>query len=373
MKHDGNTFTWADICASNNIGLGTVYEFPCVRLTPMDLFQEARWYMTDKDRVSWYNNGIKKSVVAPRIGRFGIMKQQCAGADQCMILLGTRLANDNALQLFSDLTGMQMNDPCRICIETNFDATMNYLTDSAQGTFYVLLLQLQRSLATLQAVPVEDQDMTKIAKVGGLHLKILAIIGKIDRPAIEEWFMYYTTRGLYTELGAKEYITKHDVISAMCPGGCFPSMEARLLSNDAIFKGDPANVARFDLANHADTAFSSTNTAGNPYPVIGLGPQGGSGIDFKGAILDTATYLDLGNFGKDECNPKFGATGTDGSAGIADPDDIKWAEHVETDPVFKWFMAGETPMTARKLFHRPLYSCFIHRITLCHISNFALL
>lgn len=64
VEHDGNEFTWEDICASNNIGLGTVYQFPCVRLTPMDLFQEARWFMSETDRSSWYLNGIKKGIVS---------------------------------------------------------------------------------------------------------------------------------------------------------------------------------------------------------------------------------------------------------------------------------------------------------------------
>ena len=125
VTHD-DTFTWKDICAQNNIGLGTVYEFPCVRLTPMGFFQEASWFATEEDRLSWYDEGIKADIVTPRIARFGVMASQCSTTrggpnPACDKIMSLRLSSayaeaegygadyTNPLQLFSDLTRMEMN------------------------------------------------------------------------------------------------------------------------------------------------------------------------------------------------------------------------------------------------------------------------
>ena len=67
VEHDGNIYTWQDLCASNNAGEGTVYEFPCVRLSPMDFFQEARWFFDEQDRVTWHEKIVKESLVKPLI------------------------------------------------------------------------------------------------------------------------------------------------------------------------------------------------------------------------------------------------------------------------------------------------------------------
>jgi len=342
VEHDGNTFTWQDICASNNIGLGTVYEFPCVRLTPMDLFQEANWYMTEKDRVSWYNEGIKKNVINPRVGRFGVMIQYCGGEDHCKTIIDNRTAANTPLKLFSDLTGMQMNNDCRICIENNYEATMTSVTNAGQGLFKVMYNELLRSLTKQQNDPLVDQDTTKMLNIANLLPKVGAIIAKIDRSAIEEWFMYYIARQLYGRLGATEYIGKYNDVNEKC-GDCIPSLAERLAANG----NDDLAIASEDLLNHADASFSSVNTAGLPYPVTALGgPQGGSGIDFKGTTLSATAYFDLLNYGQPGWNPKYGPTGADGSDGIANLDDVYWAAMVESDPVYKWFMAGETKMTA---------------------------
>jgi len=352
VEHDGNEFTWEDICASNNIGLGTVYEFPCVRLTPMDLFQEARWFMSETDRVSWYNNGIKKLVVSPRIGRFGIMSQSCGNENQpCRALIGTRIAQDDALRLFSDLSGMEMNDPCRICVETAFDATMEQFTTGTQALFGVMTQQLQRTLGTLSAEA--NQDAAKIASITDLVTKVVNILGKINRAAMEEFFMYYATRGLYQQLGAESYLENYPAVNQgfgnqMTPlGDRIAAILAATGGTDLTIAA--AMVAGIDLGAHVDSPFSSMNTAGNPFPIPGAGIQGGSGLDFSGELFDSFQYFDLEHIqDPPNWNPKFGPTGTDGSTGLVDPDDQFWVENVDTDPVYKWFMAGETKMTARK-------------------------
>jgi hypothetical protein len=114
------TFTWNDVCLINNIGVGTVYQFPCVRLSAMDLWVEMKDYFTETDRVSWYQKAITDKVINPRTGKFGtLVSEACQQA--CGPLLLYRFSRGETLSLFSDLTAMNMNDPCRICVDTNYD------------------------------------------------------------------------------------------------------------------------------------------------------------------------------------------------------------------------------------------------------------
>jgi hypothetical protein len=367
VKHGGNTFEWKDICASNNIGLGTVYEFPCVRLTPMDLFQEASWYMTETDRVSWYKAGIQENVVVPRIGRFGIMTTSCAPA--CGELLNARISSGKTLNLFGDLTAMEMNYPCRICIETTYEATMDQITNVATGLFDVMAQQLQRSYAVAETA----NDGAKMVEIGTLLQKVGVIYAKVDRAAMEEFFMYNTTRGIYGQLGARPYLEKYDAVNAGC-GSCMTPLANRvgvLMTNNAGMTGDEALalIAGGDLKAHADAPFNSVNTAGNPFPLSlpsYAGPVGGSGVSFAGQLLSSSAYFDLENAKNATLwNPLFGATGGDGAAGIVDPSDSFWISTVETDPVYKWFMAGETKLTARKYYGTSAYrvQCLIYVVS----------
>lgn len=120
IEFKGNTYRWEDFCASNG---GYPYEFPCLRLSPMDLFQEARWFFDyngpesvpaheyvpapkqDLYRRTWYNELIRKLLVAPRIPRFGVMTTVCAPA--CQFVLGYRLTPDSPgyspFSLFADI------------------------------------------------------------------------------------------------------------------------------------------------------------------------------------------------------------------------------------------------------------------------------
>jgi hypothetical protein len=68
----------------------------------------------------------------------------------------------------------------------------------------------------------------------------------------------------------------------------------------------------------------------------------GAGIDLSGTQFSTATYLDISNYNQDSWNPLY-------SGNVTDPEnDQMWDELVETDPVFRWFIADVTNMTARK-------------------------
>lgn len=113
-------FTWQDVCATNNVGIGTVYQFPCVRLSAMDLWVESKNYFTELDRVSWYQKVVTDLIINPRVGKFGtLVSEDCQLV--CGSLLYYRFSRGESLLLFSDLTGMRMNDPCKICVDTNYE------------------------------------------------------------------------------------------------------------------------------------------------------------------------------------------------------------------------------------------------------------
>lgn len=109
IEYKNVTYYWEDFCASSG---GDPYEFPCVRLSPMDLFYEARWFMNyegkdssnegnssipalkqDLYRRTWYKQLIQKLLIQPRIPRFGIMSTEpCAGPNFCQDVLIYRLS-----------------------------------------------------------------------------------------------------------------------------------------------------------------------------------------------------------------------------------------------------------------------------------------
>jgi hypothetical protein len=85
VENNGITYTWDDICASNSLGPGTVgtdYQFPCARISPMDYFQEARWEFDENKRLTWYEKVVREKIVKPRIPRYGIMRSETCSS-QC--------------------------------------------------------------------------------------------------------------------------------------------------------------------------------------------------------------------------------------------------------------------------------------------------
>jgi hypothetical protein len=139
IEHDGITYRWEDVCASAG---GFPYEFPCARLTPLDLFQEARWFFDYNDngnndnddtkssrrdlyRRTWYNDLIQKKLVRPRIPRFGVLTELCPV--QCEDLLKYRLTPTSAgfspFALFADIGNLVRAVPkklsCRFVLVTH--------------------------------------------------------------------------------------------------------------------------------------------------------------------------------------------------------------------------------------------------------------
>jgi hypothetical protein len=315
VNYKGITYTWDDICASNNVGLGTAYKFPCVRLSPMDFFEEARWFMDEEDRVTWYQEVVRKIVVAPRLPRFGIMQNACsnlvnpAGRIDCNNVILHRMFQGEPILLLADIGNLENNDPCKQCIEEEFEAAMtqyHQLTQTKFGGLYQVAVQ---------------SEQTELAE------QYTNVLAKLDRQAVVDYWSYYVTRGLYVSLGEAAYMGSRDqfnmaISGCMNPGAGIPC--------PAPTTKEEAKAA---LANHADHAFSSIVTSGNPLPVWGddgegyllqgLSPVSGSGIDMSGSMFSALSYL-------------------------AAPDAASWEELVEGDPVYAWFIASETLMTGRK-------------------------
>lgn len=313
------SFTWKDACASNNIGVGTVYQFPCVRLSAMDLWEESKDYFTDVDRVSWYNKGIVDNVVNPRVGKFGILASGSCGA--CLPLLAYRFTRNEELLLFSDLTAMRMNDPCRICVDDTYEAQMQALTSGVKQLFYVMYLTISKYNSN--------------STYSSLLEKVMFALDNTDQSKVEEFYKYYVTRGIYSQLGAAGYIAAYTQVLGS------DSLQQRAESLNVTI----GEIAQLDLLAHADAAFSSINTAGNPLPLsLPLGfPHGGSGINLSGTILGSIAnvvslnpfdLITLGSGNLLAWNPVV-------------PESDQWVQEVENDPIYQWFITGQETMIGK--------------------------
>ena len=337
----------------------------------MDLFQESRWYFTEKHRVTWYNDVIRKLLVKPRVPRFGIMTQVCSSSggplsqsDDCDHTIALRTNKTYAMEnnfsssyatpllLLSDVGGIEMNDRCKMCIEQGFEEIMARLTTATTGLFQGIRDGLS-SLAESGTVKNESD----IIKLEELRQKIGTVAETVDRAAVEEFYFYYVVRGLYTQLGADAYVSNYE-----------DAMQSLSIPCNFV-TGDPTKCpltvtkeeAMVRLSSHADNTFSSVTTAGAPFPFWsesdgtgdlfgGTSPVGGSGIDMSGNLLSASLYLDsyAGNY-IDSLSPES-----------------KWTAFVETDPIYRWFLAGVTPMTSRKFACLALLRPHQISLTLCY-------
>jgi hypothetical protein len=348
------------MCASNNAGRGTTYQFPCARLSPMDLFQEGRWFFDETDRVTWYQEVVRKKLVKPRIPRFGIMQTSCPS--ECATVLRLRSDADFAeemgyprefarpLGLFADIGNMEMNDPCRDCIETNFETTIQSLQGYVKGAFGVLARELGRF--NEDSIASDTLDEEGQAMVLDLIKKTTTLATETTRAEVEEFYSYYVTRGLYAQLGVGSYLAGYQQLQGFL-ASC--NETAGLICPPIT--ATPAD-ARQALLNHADNMFSSVTTAGSPLPLWsegdgtgnlfeGTSPVSGSGIDMSANLFSLVAYLDLSNYGNASAwSPLY----TNGVGGYADPvtPDGTWTALVEPNPVYAWFMAGLTKVEHRK-------------------------
>ena len=346
----------------NSAGLGTTYKFPCTRLSFIDLFQEARWFFQEEDKLTWYNDLIRPALVNTRVGRFGILQGVCSSAgpastsksDACdhTIQLRTNVnyalekgfpaSYANPLLLFSDIGSLEMNHPCKSCIETEFENTMQFLTTAISGTFNVLYLELQRLLDSGTLIdPQQEQDIKALQQKVGIIAST-----QTNRKSVEEFYHYYVVRSLYAELGTSSYQQKYEAIMAQLRPFCIVTLGPDLCPETVT-----TEEALAALQKHADNTFSSITTAGIPFPFWsaangtgylfgGTEPVGGSGVDMSGQLLGTAGYLDVANYGNATAWGPFYGGGE-----YVDPSSLFWNVLVSTDPVYNWFMASVTPMT----------------------------
>lgn len=336
-----------------------MYKMPCFRYSVLDFFQEARWYFTENHRVTWYNELVRKLLVKPLVGRYGIMDSYCNNItvsalsqpdvsslpNDCNDAIRTRTdktflpeLSKNPLLLLSDIRGMEMNDKCRMCIESRLEEKIDFWTDSYKNIFGTLFSKLER-----------DADADAPAEVRDLLQKLQSISESIDRAAVEEWYHYYVIRSLYSSLGAESYVEQYNQYTGADVGvgselfqTC--SLVARILEGKPVecpFKLTLEDGMRH-LHDHADNTFSSLITAGIPFPFWDTGdetgslfsgnsPVGGSGVNMSGTLLSSKRYLDL----------------VQQEVSI-DISDSTWTQLVETDPVYRWFIASVTNMTSRK-------------------------
>jgi hypothetical protein len=108
----------------------------------MDLFQEARWFFDETDRVTWCQEVVRKLMIKPRLKRFGIMQTSCPS--DFVEEMGYPRDFSQPFGLFADIENMELNNPCRECIKTNFEITMQSLQGYVTSAFGVLAMELGR-------------------------------------------------------------------------------------------------------------------------------------------------------------------------------------------------------------------------------------
>lgn len=335
------TFTFQDFCASQ---AGFNYEFPCLRASPMDFFREARWTFneeTDLYRKTWYNELIRKELLKPRLPRFGVLQNNCAA--QCADLLAHRLGpGGEPLLLFSDVGSLDMSDPCRICIETGYEATITQFKSLIPGLLLATANEISKTIAA--------QNLTTTQKIElGTMAKTLVDLNEkpITTEQIEEFYYYYVARSVYSALGAPAYLATYYSPAIQGPLETCAEYGA-LLGLPCPPLNITAQDAAMALANHADANFSSVTTAGAPMPfwdkadgtgslLAGNSPVGGSGVDMSGNITLLVGYLDLFNYGQPSWSPAYGANNTIEAYGDF------WNAHIAKNPIISWFLASVTP------------------------------
>jgi hypothetical protein len=252
----------------------------------------------------------------------------------------------NPLALFSDIGNFENNEPCKICIEEGYEETLKLLTSLTKSAFSVLFLELKRLFDSGTV-----SDASEVARLELLLQQVGEIAQSIDRPAVESFYAYYVTRSLYAALGASSYVRNYAAFMKSLGAACLVATGNATLC--------PANVTQQEateaLLGHADNRFSSLSTAGAPFPFwdeagaalfSGTFPVGGSGVDMSGTVLAMTVYLNLENYATSSWRPLR----SDGTGIYVNPftNDTLWNLLVETDPVYRWFIAGVTPMTSRK-------------------------
>lgn len=183
-----------------------------------------------------------------------------------------------------------MNDPCRICIEENYTATIQRLSDSVGPMFLGIAAGLQAYM--------ESTGDTAFMEKAEQAIKLSETITSND---VKDFYFYYVTRSVYANLGAPSYVDKYGLV-----GGAIQTCQQGGALNLNLVCPESASVdetqAEDALLKHADAPFSSVTTAGAPFPFWSKGdgtgylfegnsPVGGSGVEMSAQLESIATYI----------------------------------------------------------------------------------
>ena len=324
VTYKGVNYTWDDFCAINT----SPYQFPCLRLSPMDLYEEARWTFQLFDKVAWYQAIVLDTLVAPRVPRFGALTTTCAL--QCQEVVGYRFITGNPLALFADVGNLEYNHPCKMCLEASYQKTIEDLHGLVGPAFF----QLSNFVTNYNARENNTDTEEQTAEYQRIATNLAALSQSITTNDVVDFYKYYVERGLYAQLGAASYLTSYRSFQ--------PYIEqciAVLGADTCPTHPDEMNsdLAMRDLLRHADNVFSNITTAGAPFPFWsapdGTGflfvpsaqgtfhPVSGSGIEMSGNITSLLVYLQT-------------------SGGVANPSSEAWDTLVDKNPLYAWFMAS---------------------------------
>jgi len=88
-----------------------------------------------------------------------------------------------------------MNDPCRICIEENYTATILELTPQVKQMFYGAAAGLKNYIETSGNVSFAEQAQQAVL-----------IAESLTTNDVKDFYFYYVARGVYAQLGAGAYM-----------------------------------------------------------------------------------------------------------------------------------------------------------------------
>ena len=194
----------------------------------MDFFQETRTIAFDEvDRLTWYHGVVKGAAIRPRILRFGVMQQSCISSSEnsvsgaCDKQAGLRTNADfaeangypreyaNPLGLIGDVGSLELNDPCRICIEESLEATMDQLQNQLIVPFFGLLAQEFGRYAQSLGDTEDAATMASMAATAG------KIATTMTSEAVEDFFCYQVIRATYGECMSNIYFCLRIFYSAV--------------------------------------------------------------------------------------------------------------------------------------------------------------
>lgn len=206
------------------------------------------------------------------------------------------------------------SDPCRNCIEEGYESLIN------QWTGYIP--------STLGKLAAQTNDET-------ISENLEKLASSITANDVVEFHYYYTARFVYGIIGAPELLNLYSGLAEYV-GLCnqYGPLVALTCPPPAITLEAATDI----MWSHADADFSSVNSAGLPLPL--WDKEDGTGILFKGSSPVGGSGIDMsGSFGSIDA---FLSQVASNENMTADPTSAEWAESVENNPFYAWFMADLT-------------------------------